>query len=63
MKRFALIALTTLPGAAFAHPGHVDLPVPMGHDAAHMVIGATVAALAVAGVRIVTYLRRDSRKE
>ena len=63
MKKLLVLAaagpvLANLPGAALAHPGHAEMPGPMGHDIAHLIIGLGLATAAGIVVRLVLSRRR-----
>lgn len=53
MKNLITLAAAGLPGAALAHPGHAELPGPMGHDIAHLVIGLGLATAIVVVVKLI----------
>lgn len=64
MKRItAILAASGLPGAALAHPGHVELAGPMGHLSAHLVMGTGIAALAFGALVLARHLRSSNDKE
>lgn len=55
MKKFIIttICVAGLPATTMAHPGHAEFAVPMGHDIAHLMIGAGLASAAiVAGIMV-----------
>ncbi|MEC7761636.1 MAG: hypothetical protein VX874_06970 [Pseudomonadota bacterium] len=53
MKTLITLAAAGLPGAALAHPGHAEMPGPMGHDIAHLVIGLGLATAIAVVVKVV----------
>ncbi|WP_298495105.1 hypothetical protein [uncultured Maritimibacter sp.] len=58
MKKILVLAAAAIPGAAVAHPGHAEMPGPMGHDIAHLIIGLALATAAGILVKLVLARRK-----